>query len=187
MDIKQILATLLANADSIQDQDVGLLADMLGSYQFEGEPAEQDPEHEAQESPEVEALEQESGVELGEPLGEVQEEPIPQGEVPPAVEEVPAEQPSVEQGAVVEGEPIVEDQAIATPDPMEAVLSEIQSLRSEIDALKTSLSKVAVREEVGEDDEEETEIGARSKPANARVKDNDVQEALLAKFGGRAR
>lgn len=179
MDIKQILAMLLANADKIQDQDAGLLADMVASYGIEPEAPETEETHEAQETPETEALEHETGQELGEPLGEVKETPEPNGE---AVEE-----PIVEEGQVQEGEPVVEDQPAPAPDPMEAVLSEITNLRSEIEALKTSLSKVAVREEVGEDEEEDGEIGARSKPANAQQQQNDIQEALLAKFGGRAK
>lgn len=180
MDIKQILAALLANADKIQPQDAELLTDLASSYELEVEAPEQDPAHEAQETPTTEQLEHETNVELGEPLGEVQEgQEQGEGQVPPQGE-VPVVEPIVE-------EPQVEVQQEVAPDPMQSVLSEITSLRTEIEALKSALSKVALTEEVKEDEDKE-DVGAMGKSTNGipANKPSDVQEQLLRKFGGRA-
>lgn len=211
MDIKQLLATLLAHADEIQSQDADLLKDVFEAYGFEpveAEEPDQDPEHEAQESPETEALEQETDVELGEPLGEVKEESAP-AEAPVAPEapvtpdaKAPVDAPVAPTEEVAEKAPegmevppvmdeLTQEVPVEEPqeDPLEGVTAELSSLRSEIEALKSLLEKVAVRTPVTEEEaeEEDVKVGAKGKQGMPMPKEPDVQNELVKKLGGYAR
>lgn len=213
MDLKQLLATLLAHADEIQDQDAELIGDLVASYKFdpvEMEEPDTEPEHEAQETPGTEALEHKTGVELGEPLGEVSEEVEEgqPGEVPGGVEQPqpdmamatePAEQPQ-------EGDPleqilgIVEGQGempmeMAQPtepvvDPLAGITQQIDGLKGEIQALKSLLEKVAIRtpisEEEAEKEEKDENFGAKPQQGQPRPKEFDAKEQLIRKLGGLA-
>jgi len=167
MDIKQLLATLLAHAEELQSQDVDLLKDVFEAYEFEPievEEPDMSPEHEAQETPETEVLEQETGVELGEPLGEVREEVTPA----PIPTEVVAEAPV---------------------NPLDGITAQLTELKGEIEALKSLLEKVAIREPISEEEAEkdEEDFGSKGKQGQPNLQEPDVSSTLIKKLGGYAR
>lgn len=199
MSIQEMLAILAEQGENLSPEDRAMLEDLVAKY---AEAPDTDPEHEAQETPETEAKEHETGMELGEPLGEVapedeqtSEEPeTPENPVDPTITpEAPV--PPVEQGETPVETPVTETpmeapvpEQATTPDPMQMLLQEINSLRTEIQGIKDALSQVSVREPVEEEEEmSKDDFGEKGQSGPGQPQQANVMDQLIRKMGGMAR
>lgn len=123
------------------------------------------------------------------------EAPVQEGQAP--VLPVPEAKPAEAVEAVTEAAPVAPaPEMMPKPSPAEEVKmmvadlgSQLVSLKTEIEALKASLEKVAVREPVTEDEAtlleaKKQNIGQRVKGQPSNIPDKNVMSDLIKKLGG---
>jgi hypothetical protein len=183
MDLKQILETLASiPEDQLSEEDKAMLAELAGKYATEEEPTET-PAEEAAESPDMQALEAEAGIEA--PMPPAKE--MPAEEMPVEAEEnmpAPEQMPLPEDLEAVAAEP--ELQNTQHDEAMIGIQNEISSLRESIEAIKKMLEGVAIREPISEEEaeKEDESVGQKGKPGKMVESEPNITDMLAKKLGG---
>lgn len=182
MGLKELLELLASiPEEQLAEEDKAMLAELAGKYATEEEPTET-PAEEAAESPDMQALEAEAGIEA--PM--MPEQEMPQ-EQPPVEAQQNTEAPAAEV-PVEELEAVASEQMPVPPqdEVMLGIQQEISSLRESLEQIKQMLEGVAIREPISEEEaeKEDESVGLKGKPGKMVESGPNVTEMLAKKLGG---
>lgn len=209
---KQDLEKLVQAADQMDPKDQEVIVALAKKYGIATEYGKQEAKPEAAPANKAEAptaaapadMKTEAPSPEGKPdLNQAQiveaeespEPPLPEGTVPPPVQ---AEAPATPAAPMPPAAPQT-TQELMQPSPNDEVKAmlggltqELSSIRTEIEALKSALEGVAVREPVSEEQAEMAEaqsqdVGQKVKGSPANVPEQSVAKDLIKKLGGFAR
>lgn len=204
---KQDLEKLVQAADQMDPKDQEVVVALAKKYGIATEYGKQEAKPEAAPEKKAEApadVKMDAPKPEGKPdLSQAQvvdaeespEPPLPEGSVPPPVQpEAPAAQaapmpPAVDQPTQQLMQPSPNDEVKAM---LGGLTQELSSIRTEIEALKSALEGVAVREPVSEEEAEKVDaqsqdVGQKVKGSPANVPEQSVAKDLIKKLGGFAR